>query len=64
VALCVMPMALKAKESVNKAKDSWLHDIDFFKTKCHTKDKYVNVVSPLLNRKRMEVDLEEESEKF
>lgn len=43
-----MPLALKAGDSVVTAKKGWLDDIQFFKEKCHSNSKYVNVVSPLL----------------
>lgn len=34
VTLCVMPMALKASESKEHARNQWINDINFFRDKC------------------------------
>jgi len=61
--LCIMPTALKAGQSIEKAKEEWFNDIYFFRDKCKDKNKYVDE-SPQIKQKRMEVEIEAKNEKF
>ena len=61
--LCIMPTAVKENQSVEKAKEEWIHDIFFFRDKCKDKNKFVDE-SPEIKRKRMEVEIESKEEKY
>lgn len=63
VTLCIMPTAVKAGDSVEKTKQSWINDIFFFRDKCKDKNKFVDE-SPEIKSKRMEVEVLAKEEKY
>ena len=58
-----MPTALKVSQSIEEAKEEWIHEIAFFRDKCKDRNKYVDE-SPEIQKKRMEVEIEAKEEKF
>jgi hypothetical protein len=61
--LCIMPTALKEGESIEKAKQSWVDDIFFFRDKCKDTNKFVED-SPEIQNKRVQVEIEAKQEKY
>ena len=58
-----MATALKENESIEKYKESWVHDIFFFRDKCKDKNKFVDD-SPEIKQKRMQLEIESQQDKF
>ena len=61
--LCIMATAIKAGQSIEDARDEWIHDIYFFRDRCKDRNKFVEE-SPEIKQKRMEVEIAAKEEKF
>jgi len=55
--LCIMPLSLKAGDSIDGLRDEWINDIRFFKEKCRDKPKYVDATDPALLKKKNSLDM-------
>lgn len=58
-----MPTALLEGQSIEKAKQSWVDDIFFFRDKCKDTNKFVED-SPEISKKRVQVEIEAKQEKY
>jgi hypothetical protein len=59
-----MPLALKPSDSLVTSRDKWISDIKFFKEKCKEKEKYIQVETPEIKQKKLEVELEEAEQSY
>lgn len=61
--LCVMPTAVKAGQTIEKARDEWINEIMFFRDKCKDINKFVEE-SEEIKRKRLEVEIAAKDDKY
>ncbi len=64
VDLCILPLALKPSDSLVSARDKWISDVRMFKEKCKEKEKYIQVETPEIHQKKLEVELEEAEQSY